>query len=96
MALSVTTIGDINGAKSKMLAASDKYSMALEKIKNIVIQSESSWNSLQAKNSREQVLNSIDNELMDRKGEMIAQIKFLDDTAKILTESQEEIQNTLA
>lgn len=96
MALSVTTIGDINSAKSKMLAASDKYTMALEKVKNIVIQSESSWNSLQAKNSREQVLNAINNELVDRKGEMMAQIKFLDDTAKILTESQEEIQNTLA
>ncbi|MBR4672047.1 MAG: hypothetical protein IKO78_02455 [Bacilli bacterium] len=96
MALSVTTIGDINSAKGKMLAASDKYTMALEKVKNIVIQSESSWNSLQAKNSREQVLNAINNELVDRKGEMMAQIKFLDDTAKILTESQEEIQNTLA
>ena len=96
MALSITTVGDINSAKSKIIAAADKYSMALEKVKKIVIQSEISWNSLQASDNRERIIKSIDNELTDRQEEMLAQAKFLEDTSKVLRESQEEVQNTLS
>ncbi len=95
MALSVTTVGDINTAKGRIVSAQEKYVMALEKIKTLVTQSEQSWNSVQAKDSREQILKAIDNELTERKEEMQAQINFLTDTARILVESEEEIKNAM-
>ena len=96
MALNITTIDDINNANAKIVSAQEKYVMALEKIKNLVIQSELSWNSVKAKDSREAVLKMLDNEFIHRRDEMFAQTNFLQDTAKILVESQEEIQDTMS
>ena len=96
MAISITTLEDINNANVKIVNAQEKYATALEKIKKLVIQSEQSWNSLSAKESRERVLAVLNNEFVHRKEEMIAQSKFLQDTANILVESQEEIQQTMA
>ena len=96
MALNITTLDDINNANTKIVNAQEKYATALEKVKNLIIQSEQSWNSITAKESRERVLKAIDNEFAHRKDEMTAQSKFLQDTAEILVESQEEIQQTLA
>ena len=96
MALNITTIDDINNANAKIVSAQETYNTALEKLKNLVILSEQSWNSVKAKDSREAVLKVLDNEFIHRRDEMFAQTKFLQDTAKILVESQEEIKDTMA
>ena len=96
MALNITTIEDINDANAKIISAQEKYITALTKIKSLVIESETSFNSITAKENREKVLNAIDNELTHRKDEMTAQSKFLTDTAKIIMESQQEITNMMS
>ena len=96
MALNVTTLENVKIADQKIINATEKYNTALEKVKRIVMQSESSWNIAAAKQEREFVIRTINNELTHRKNEMLAQSKFLKDTSQILLESQEEIKDALA
>lgn len=96
MALNVTALEDVKSADQKIMLAQEKYDTALKKIKDLIAQSEASWNSPAAKDEREKVNKAINNELTHRKEEMLAQSKFLKDTTNILQESQEEIKNTLA
>ena len=96
MALNITTLDDINSANTKIISAHEKYQTALDKIRTIIRQSESSWDSMTAKESRERVLSALDNEMTHRGEEMLAQSNFLKDTSKILIESQEEIKDTLS